>query len=54
MKTITGLCKKILDYSVDLRRISVYILLCGRCEETESVFVSGNGKDCDSLYVEQA
>ena len=42
MKTITGFVK-ILDYSVDLRRISVYILLCGRCE-TESVFVSGNGK----------
>ena len=53
MKTITGFIKKYWITALIFVGL-VYILLCGRCEETESVFVSGNGKDCDSLDVEQA
>ena len=44
MKTIKGFVKKILDYSIDICRISTVILLCGRCENAESIFVSNNGK----------
>ena len=44
MKTIKGFVKNTGLQCIDICRISTVILLCGRCENAESIFVSTTEK----------